>query len=306
MKRAYEVVDVFTDTIYEGNPLAVVLDAEGLSDAEMQRIAVEFNYSETTFVMSPREPANSARVRIFTPSREVPFAGHPNIGTAFVLARLRASRGEEVPDSLTFEEQAGLVRMQLIVSGGSVAGAEFRSPETLSRRGQAAPAAVAAALSLAGTDIRVDAHGPEVVSVGLPFLVVELASTEALRRARPERQAFDEVLPLDGATAVYCYVREDVSGARGTHAGIRARMFTPRLTEDPATGSATAALTALLGELVGRDGEFAMRFLQGVEMGRPSLLLARAERESGRNVSSHVGGHCVRVMGGWLGNGGGP
>ncbi len=306
MKRRYETADVFTDTLYEGNPVAVVLDAEGLSDAEMQRIAVEFNYSETTFVMPPRDSANSAWVRIFTPSREVPFAGHPNIGTAFVLARLRASRGEGLPDSLTFEEKAGLVRMKLLVEGDLVVGAEFMSPERLSRRGQAAPAAVAAALSLAETDVRVDSHGPEVVSVGLPFLVVELASSEALKRARPERPAFDKVLPRDGATSIYSYVLEGSAGTQGAQAGIRARMFTPRMTEDPATGSATAAVTALLGELVGEDGEFAMRFLQGVEMGRPSLLLARAESEQGRNVRSHVGGHCVCVMDGWLGQGGGP
>ncbi len=199
-----------------------------------------------------------------------------------------------------------LVRMKLLVEGGSVVGAEFMSPERLSRRGRVEPAAVAAALSLSATDIRADAHGPEVVSVGLPFLIVELASPEALGRARPERQAFDEVLPRDGATSVYCYTRVGPQGTPGTEAGIRARMFTPRMTEDPATGSATAAVTALLGELVGKDGEFAMRFLQGVEMGRPSLLLARAESERGRNVRSHVGGHCVRVMEGWLVDGDGP
>ena len=294
MKRRYVTADVFTDRIFGGNPVAVVLDAAGLSAEQMQAVAIEFGYSETTFVLPPRDTSHTAWVRIFTPSREVPFAGHPNVGTAFVLAQEMAERGEAVPDRLVFEEAAGLVPADLLREAGVVIGAELTAPEPLSRRSQVAPDRVAACLSLAAGDVRTDAHAPQVVSVGLPFLVVELASRDALRRAKPDRAAYDDVLPLDGATAVYAYTREVSTVAPETGTDLQARMFTPRMTEDPATGSATAAVTALLAELRGAT-DFRLRVGQGTDMGRPSLLLARAGQQ-GSAMIAYVGGRCVAAM----------
>lgn len=185
MRRRYAIAD----RMFSGNPVAVVLDAEGLTAAGMQAIAVEFNHSKTTFVLPPRNPAHMAWVRIFTPSREVPFAGHPNIGTAFVLAGLLPA----APDVLVFEEAAGLVPLTLLRDGGpashpasnSITGAELAAPEPLSRRSVVNPARAAACLSLAAADVRTDAHPPGVASVGLPFLLVELASRAAPGQAGP-------------------------------------------------------------------------------------------------------------------------
>ncbi|KAE9782783.1 PhzF family phenazine biosynthesis isomerase, partial [Escherichia coli] len=136
MKRRYVVADVFTDTPFLGNPVAVVLDAEGMSKAQMQQVAVEFGYSETTFVLPPDNPSNTARVRIFTPSREIPFAGHPNVGTAYVLAHHAAMNHQRQPDTLHFEEIAGLVPVRLLRDNDTVTGAELLVPEVLSLRSE--------------------------------------------------------------------------------------------------------------------------------------------------------------------------
>ena len=292
----YVTADVFTNRMFLGNPVAVLLDAAGLSSAQMQAIAREFDYTETTFVLPPRNPAHTAQVRIFTPSREVPFAGHPNIGTAFILAREAATRGEAL-GRIVFEELAGLVSISLLRDGAEVFGAELASPEPLSRRTEVRAEQAAACLSLSVNDLRLAAHGPQVISVGLPFLVMELATREALRRAQPDRRAYDALLPLDGATAVYTYTRDGCPDETGCD--LQARMFTPRMTEDPATGSATAATVALLAELSG-SADLRLRVGQGVDMGRPSVLLARVSRQDGAETVVHVGGHCVAVMEGVL------
>jgi trans-2,3-dihydro-3-hydroxyanthranilate isomerase len=298
MRRRYITADVFTDQIFKGNPVAVVLDADGLSTAQMQAIASEFVYSETTFVLPPRDPSHTAWVRIFTPTREIPFAGHPNIGTAFVLAQQAQARGETLPAQFLFEEKAGLVPVNLFRTGDVVAGAEFIAPEQLSRHAQVAPERAAACLSLPAEDVRMDVHMPQVISVGLPFLVLELSSRDALRRAKPNRAAFDDLLPLDGAVSIYAYTRDVSSQAADAGFDLQARMFTPRMTEDPATGSATAATAALLAELRG-DAELSLRIGQGVDMGRPSLLMARVHRLNGV-ATTFVGGLCAAVMEGTL------
>ena len=293
MQRHYVTVDVFTDRMFGGNPVAVVLDADGLSASQMQAVAVEFNYSETTFVLRASQPNHTAWVRIFTPSGEVPFAGHPNVGTAFALAARMGERGEAIPDQFVFEQEAGLVPVSLIRENESIIGAELCAPEQLSRRGQVSPGNAAACLSLNLGDIRGDVHQPQVLSVGLPFLVVELTSRDALRRATPNRAAYDQFLPLDGARSVYAYTRSQPDA----DADIHARMFTPRMTEDPATGSATGAVAALLAELTNAvDGEMSFRFMQGIEMGRPSLLLARVLKDSCTASAVYVGGRCVCMM----------
>ena len=143
MQRAFVTIDVFTDRRFGGNPLAVVLDAEGLTTAQMQAIANEFNLSETTFVLPPKDPAHSAEVRIFTPKFEMPFAGHPNVGTGFVVARRRCSH-----EPLVFEEKAGLVPIELLSEGGEVVGARLTAPRALSVGDKVDPAIVAAACAL--------------------------------------------------------------------------------------------------------------------------------------------------------------
>ncbi len=294
MQRRYVTVDVFTDRAFGGNPLAVVLDAQGLSTAQMQAIATEFNYSETTFVLPPQDPAHDAQVRIFTVRHELPFAGHPNVGTAFVLATQAATP----PARLLFEEKAGLVPVEILTEKGRVVAAELTAPQPLKRLTQLSGEQAAACLSLSASDVKTDRHPPQIASVGLPFLMVELASRDALRRAKPDAAAFAKTLPIDGNDAIYFYTRE--VPASEMPLDLQARMLHPGasgLCEDPATGSATAAAAALLADLASqRDGEFKLRIGQGVDMGRPSLLLTRVRKENGAVVSAHVGGACVEMM----------
>jgi trans-2,3-dihydro-3-hydroxyanthranilate isomerase len=294
MQRRYVTVDVFTDRAFGGNQLAVVLDAQGLSTAQMQAIATEFNYSETTFILPPRDGANDAHVRIFTPTTELPFAGHPNVGTAFVMARLAA----KPPARLRFEEIAGLVPLEILLKEGKVVGAELTAPQRLSRMTAISTEQTASCLSLSPSDVRTDRHRPQIVSVGTAFLVAELRSREALRTAKPDAAAFARTFPVDGAFAVYFYTRDVPASEKPTD--IQARMFFPGvsgLIEDPATGSATVAAAALLADLdAGTDGELSLRVGQGIDMGRPSLLLTRVRKEDGKPVSAHVGGNCVAMM----------
>lgn len=298
MQRRYVTVDVFTDRPFGGNPLAVVLDAEELSTTQMQAIAREFNYSETTFVLPPRDASHDAEVRIFTVNSEIPFAGHPNVGTAYVLA----TRAKTPPKRLLFEEKAGLVPVEILGDSDKVSGAELTAPQPLKRLTAVSAEQAAACLSLAAADVRADRHAPHVISVGLPFLAVELVSREALRKARPSADAFARTFPVDESDAVYFYTRDVPAGEKPCD--VQARMFHPGasgLSEDPATGSATAAAAALLAELDGRaDGELKLRIGQGLDMGRPSLLLTRVVKQGGKVTSVHVGGGCAPMMEGVL------
>jgi trans-2,3-dihydro-3-hydroxyanthranilate isomerase len=297
MRRRYVTVDVFTDRAFGGNPLAVVLDAEGLSTAQMQALATEFNYSETTFVLPPRDKAHDAQVRIFTVRSELPFAGHPNVGTAFVLA----SRAKAPPAGLLFEEKAGLVPVEISSADGKVSNAELTAPQPLKRLSQVSVEKAAACLSLSAADIRTDRHVPHVISVGLPFLAVEVASREALKRATPNADAFARTLPIDDSDAIYFYTRDVPTNE--APCAVQARMFHPGssgLSEDPATGSATAAAAALFADLDSRDGELRMTIGQGFDMGRPSILLTRVRKAGSKVVSAHVGGACVFMMEGTL------
>jgi len=294
MQRRYVTADVFTDTMFGGNPVAVVLDAQGLSIAQMQSIAIEFNYSETTFVLPPEDAANTARVRIFTPAREVPFAGHPNVGTAFVLAREMQRLGQTLPSSFTFEEGAGLVPLRLILEDNAIVGAELTAPEALSVRATTTPENIAACLTLDVADIEVRSHLPQVASVGLPFLIAEIKTRDALRRIVQNQVAFKALLPFDGAHGLLAYTRDVGEGA---DCDLQARMFSIRMIEDPATGSAVVAATAFLTHLLDADsGDLSLRIRQGVDMGRPSLLLSHGRKENGLVTNARVGGHCVAVL----------
>jgi trans-2,3-dihydro-3-hydroxyanthranilate isomerase len=301
MRRAYLTADVFTDRAYVGNPLGIVLDAVGLSTGQMQLIAREFKYAETTFILPPADPANTAHVRIFTPGAEVPFAGHPNVGTAFALARLARREGRDLGPGVRFEEAAGLVPVTLLEEDGEIVGAELTAPEPFSRRSVVPAAVVAECLSLAIDDIEVARHEPQVISVGLPFLVAELRTRDALRRAADRPDHIARLLPLDDADAIYCYTR-DVP-AHEAPLDWQARMFSPLdgTGEDPATGSATAATAGLFADLSpAPDGDFAWRVGQGFDLGRPSLLEPRVDKRAGVVERVRIGGRCVEVMHGWF------
>jgi trans-2,3-dihydro-3-hydroxyanthranilate isomerase len=285
---AYETVDVFTDRRFGGNPLAVFTDAHGLSDAEMQSLAAEMNYSETTFVLPPANPAHTARVRIFHRTAEMPFAGHPNVGTGYVLAR----HGRDRDGVLMFEEMAGLVEVKVERdAAGAVMGATIAAPQALSTGIELPIESVAACAGLQPADIIVATHRPLQASVGVRFVLTQVRP-EALARALPDLAAFravDAAFPaLEKRASLFIYARDGAS--------IRARMFAPLAGtwEDPATGSASAALAALLLSLEG--GERAVfAVTQGVEMGRPSLLQLSAQRTPD-GVRAMVGGTCAPVF----------
>jgi trans-2,3-dihydro-3-hydroxyanthranilate isomerase len=291
----YAIIDVFAEAPLQGNPAAIVFDADALDSARMQAIAREFNLSETAFVLKPHNAAHTAHVRIFVPTAEVPFAGHPNIGAAFALANDRPLRG----DDLVFEEKAGLVRLQLERVGDHVIGAVLTAPQSLSTQEAPSATAVAAALRLQESEIVTSTHAPIVASVGLDFMFVEVRDVAALGKARAHLPAFDLIRDSHGIWGVHLYVKWPAKdGAR-----IQARNLSPYdgIGEDPATGSATASLTALLAQLDRRaDRDFHLEARQGIEMGRPSLLHGYAEKRSGQVTPPRISGRCVSVMQGVL------
>jgi trans-2,3-dihydro-3-hydroxyanthranilate isomerase len=291
VKLHYTTVDVFTDRPFGGNPLAVVLDAQDLSTGHMQAIAAEFNYAETTFVLPPQDPRHTAQVRIFTPRAEMPFAGHPNVGTAFVLARL----GRVTGDSLVFEEKAGLVPMDIIREGGTVVATQLAAPQPLSIGATIEPAIAAAAVGLAAGDI---VGRPVVASTGVTFVFAEVATREVLRRASGNGDAFARHLPMDFTVGVHLYVPAPEHGV-----DIQTRMFAPLygVPEDPATGGANVTMIGLLAHLDSRADLALTRTIgQGFDMGRPSILQASADKKDGRVAASRIGGRCVAMMSGTI------
>lgn len=290
MRYRYYTCDVFTDERFGGNPLAVLPEARGLDDARMQQITCEFNYSETTFVFPP-EAGQTRKVRIFTPTGEVPFAGHPNVGTAFTLALAGEFGALGASTTVRFEERAGIVPVTIEAAGGRPLRCELAAPEGLSLGKSVSVQEVAALLSLSPRDIVCDTHPPQRASVGLGFVFAELRSREALERIRVD---WSQLRSRGEDAATHVYVRSD------DEFDLRARAFVP-VGEDPATGSANCALAALLAHYDPRpDGEFRWRIAQGVEMGRPSTLHARVEKRAGEIASAHVGGACVAVSEGVL------
>ena len=261
----------------------------------MQQIAREFNFSETAFVFPP-EQGQTRKVRIFTPTSELPFAGHPNLGTAFSLY-LNGYLGEK-QDSMriVFEEKAGLVPVSIDLAKNGDWFLELESPEPLSLGEELSVESVCQALSLSAEEIEIQNHHPKVASVGLPFLMVEVRSIEALQKARSVVD-FSKQLHAQGLPFIHVYLRS------GDEFDLRSRMFAPfdGVTEDPATGSANCALAGLLSELKEEEeGEFSWKIAQGVEMGRPSTLFARAKKVEGETVKTWIGGNCVQIAEGML------
>jgi trans-2,3-dihydro-3-hydroxyanthranilate isomerase len=288
MRRRFATLDVFTDRPFAGNPLAVVLDAEALDAAVMQAIAREFNHPETVFVFAPADPAHRARVRIFTPARELPFAGHPTVGTAVLLGARDGGR------DLVLEEGIGAVRCTLESIRGGGGSARFTIPQLPTEVGPTADAAaIAAALSLVPEDI---GEGlPARWSAGIPLTFVPIVSLAAIARCRPDLARFDAAFGAGAAVYVFC----NETAEAGHH--FHARMFAPAMgvPEDPATGSAAAAFAGVLARRLS-DGSHAITIEQGYEMGRPSLIHLTAEVAAGRLVSASVGGDAVIVTEGTI------
>lgn len=295
---AYVTVDVFTSERFVGNPLAVIPDARGLSHEAMQKIATEFNYSETTFVLPAENPDHTARVRIFTPTAEIPFAGHPNVGTAFALGQQLEIFGKRIGDKLTFEEDAGLVNVTLLRSGEGVIGASIRAPGRLTIGETIADELIARCVQIDPGCIRRATHAPTFASVGLPFAFAEVDGLETLGKAWPNAAVFTEAAARHKEDktgfSLFLYTR---STENPWH--IRARMFAPldNVTEDPATGSASAALGAYLTSLLpARDAEVKITIEQGVEMGRRSVIGVDVRKSAGTVNEVFLSGSSVAVM----------
>ncbi len=277
--NAYRVYDVFTDQRYGGNQLAVFLDAERLPEAELQCIAAEFNFSEVTFVYPPADPAHTARVRIFTPTTEVGFAGHPTIGTAICLHDLG------FPADMVLELGVGPIPCTVDAKR-----AAFTTRQTLAILSHPDQALVAACLGLPDDAIMSDTHPPLQATLGLPFVIAELTTRERLSACQPDVASLRKASVLHPAGldfAIFAYVRKADQ--------VDARMFAPldNIPEDPATGSAGATLAALLRQVTGQPQCLTIR--QGADMGRPSQISAHADADG-----VTVAGNAVLVMEGNL------
>jgi trans-2,3-dihydro-3-hydroxyanthranilate isomerase len=300
MRYRFVTADVFTRELFGGNPLAVLPDARGLDDALMQKIAREFNLSETVFVLPPEQPAHTRKLRIFTPKTEIPFAGHPTVGTALVLAALGEVPLHGATSRIVFEEGAGPVPVTLTVQNGRATFAQLsapRAPELLEER----PAAlIASALSLMPSDLVTGQGLPRVVSCGLPFLLVRLADRQALARARLNRSVWARQLANSPAEHLFMFT---ANGEDGADEDFQARVFAPGggVDEDPATGSAAAALGGWLGSTSPlADGIIRCVIAQGLEIGRPSRLEVEVEKRAGAVAAVRVGGAAVLVSEGTI------
>ncbi len=294
MRRRLFTLDVFTDTPLAGNPLAVVLDAEGLDTDRMQAIAREFNLSETVFVGPPRDPVNTAALRIFTPARELPFAGHPTVGTAVLLAEQRAPELLARQDlSIVLEETIGIVQCVARRPKGRTR-ASFTLPRLPQAAGTAlADADLAKALSIDTDELGFGTHRACLMSAGVPFTLVPLRSVEAVDRAWPDLSVWPEDL------AAFVYAKREAAG----HLEFYARMFAPTLglIEDPATGSAVAAFAGVLPEAERlAEGDHTVVVWQGVAMGRPSHITLGLDIAGGRLESGSIGGQAVVVTEGTI------
>ncbi len=291
MNYKYYTCDVFTNRRFGGNQLAVIPDATGLTDDQMQQIAREFNFSESTFILPPTK-GQTQSVRIFTPSQEVPFAGHPNIGTAFVLATINDLIGNDNHIEVVFEEKAGFVPVTIQRDKEGKLWCELKAPEQLHLGKTVSIETFAAALSLSADDIVSETHVPQVASVGLPFLIGELKGQSALERATINYEVLRAIKAIGASPDIHLYTHSN------DEFDIRSRMFAPfdGIHEDPATGSANCALCSMLTKFKKEEsGTFKWKIGQGIEMGRPSLLEARTEKKDDGVIDVWMGGSCVLV-----------
>ena len=301
MALPLHTLDVFTDRRFSGNPLAVVRDADDLDTERMQAISRELNLSETVFLQKAQNPAHSARVRIFTPARELPFAGHPTIGTAILLAQLRAAAqaNGEGDAIIVLEEAIGTVRVGVRLRAGEPPFAEFDAPKLPEAGTMAVPPRdrIADAIGLLPREIGFENHTPQCLSAGNGFVFVPVSGLDAIARARIEAAHWPAVFPDAGCAGVYLYTRECVHNGAAFHA----RMFAPQLgvPEDPATGSAAVCFARAVHDFDGLpDGVHRRQIEQGHEMGRPSTITLTLVVAGGRLETVRIGGSAVRIVDG--------
>lgn len=301
MALTYHVLDVFTERPFGGNPLAVVLGADHLSATEMQTIAREFNLSETVFVLTSTSPGHTARIRIFTPSRELPFAGHPTIGTAILLAELRAPLGNGQGDAIiALEEEVGSIRVGVRMRAGGASFGEFDAPKVTNPiESLSEPEQIAASVGLIPAEIVFENHKPTLIR-GVPaFAFVPVANLEAMAKVRVSPQHWARAFTDRGVMGVYLYTRQCVR----SHSAFHARMFAPDIgvPEDPATGAAAASFAYVVqGFDVLPDGMHKRAIEQGFEMGRPSAISLTMSVSRGKLEGVRIGGYAVRVAEGIL------
>lgn len=299
MKLKFHTLDVFTTRKFAGNPLAVVLDADHLTTEQMQAITKEFNLSETTFVMKPENPNNTAKVRIFFPGGEMPFAGHPTLGTAILLAELNNKPGCTISTEIRLELKAGLTPVKVTRIADQCSGI-FTAPVIPFHVDTPLPnvADTARALNLEESDIGFDGHKIASLQGGPRFFYVPVKSRAALENSRVLEPHWSALIkPMNGVDAAYIYTR----GGDGPNASFRSRMYAPTggIPEDPATGSATALLAAqLLSAESLDDGTHHWQLEQGYEMGRPSDLRLEADVKAAKLTAVRVGGSAIRLMSG--------
>lgn len=297
MRRRFITLDVFTQTRFGGNPLALVFDAQGLDTSAMQSIAREFSHPETVFVLPAQDAAHKAAMRIFTPASELPFAGHPTVGTAVALARATGGTG---PQSFVLEQKIGPVSCKAQPRDADSGHAEFRLPKLPERVGDLPDAAtMAGALGLAATDIASDGYPPSRWSAGVAYSIVPVCSLEAIARAGPDSATFEKIFAFGGRAMVYVICTETEGRLHHVHA----RMFAPAngIPEDPATGSAVAAFAGLhVAHVRPGDGVHRLTIEQGFEMGRPSLMQLALTVAGGKLIEASIGGDAVVVTEGVL------
>jgi trans-2,3-dihydro-3-hydroxyanthranilate isomerase len=301
MALKFHTLDVFTDRRFGGNPLAVVLGADDLSDAQMQDIAREFNLSETVFVQRSTRPAHSAKMRIFTPRSEIPFAGHPTIGTASLLAELNAPAHNGEKDALVILEQGiGTVRVGARFRAGAAAFAEFDAPKLPAEAGTLPPDDVlAAGLGLSPSEVGFENHKPLCYAAGATFAFVPVVSLEAIGRAHVNGAHWEKAFEQQGVSGAYLYTRQCEHMGSAFHV----RMFAPQvgIPEDPATGSAAVGLAGLVHQFDRLpDGTHKRVVEQGYEMGRPSQIVLTLSVDGGKLTSVRIGGSSVRVSEGTI------
>ena len=293
MEYRFYTADVFTQQTFGGNPLAVFPQAQGLSSLQMQKIAGEINYSETVFVLPPETTEGTKRLRIFTPKAELPFAGHPTVGTAYILAYIGDIALDKAEVTIIFEERVGPVPVKILSQAGKPTYTELTAAQ-LPEFGPTTPDIedLAEMLSLKAEDFLGGDYSPQAVSCGLPFVFIPLNSQKALARAKLKRDRWESLLANSWADCVYLFTLGSQSAA------VRSRMFAPSLgiEEDPATGSAAAALGGYLGIRDQRDGILQWQIEQGIEMGRPSSLTVQTFKKEGLIQKICVGGSSVMVI----------
>ena len=291
-------LDVFTGRPFGGNPLAVVLDAERLNGGQMQAIAAEFNLSETVFVLPPARAHGAKKLRIFTPRTELPFAGHPTVGTAFLLAKLGLVLLDTADPVIVLEEGVGNVAVAVQHGPDGPIATRMSVPKMPEPGPEPPPARELAAMLSLSLDDLLPGRLPRAYSCGVPFLFVPVRDREAIARAKIRPDLWEKTVSGWWASSVFVFTFD----TEIPEAQVHARMFAPAfgIVEDPATGGAASALAGYLCDQEGRDGSFRWQIEQGFEMGRPSLIELEADRSDGAITAVRVGGRSVLMSEGWI------